>query len=676
MSRPRQTPPGLASKLGSLAQGNPNEQNLPCTLFNVIVEFEDGTDESEWACEVSGIDAKNVGSKKKKATVMVEGMEHVLAAKPDIQSGRTTLFAKGARFNKGNLFSHAPGLAKQQLFIGSDTPLTFGETEDSEGNERRRLSATTGDLSVLVVRVSTNDRSLAKSKAEISGDVFGTGGSDSINLKSLVEGCSNNVATVNPGSGSGTGACQDNPDAIFAVPRDDGGLIYDCDFFNNYQFNTPGDLCPAYGDATQTSPTIDGSKTAKTECCVCGGGSLVSYNNNVVDGVMDLQLSINAVGSDRSFLETTAVETLKSLFYVNSLSQIFDNVMLCLPKGSHSNGDTTKTNWLAYAYIGGDLSVYNGDRWCANEVTQIHELGHNWGLQHASEGSVVYGDLTGAMGSTSGAGDDVAEGNRMCFNGAHSWQLGWYTPYNLEIDPLMTNFDGTLVGADRVPNVLAGENVVLKLANPQEDYYLMFNHAVGANDGTTEADNRVTITTKTTDSGARTYLISKLSQSTSVTFSNWAGTSQSVTVMVTSITTATGTGNAKVEVWKGEIGDRPGFAPTPQPTPNPTAGPTPNPTPGPTPPPTPGPTPGPTLQPTPNPTPGPTPLPPPTNPPTPNPTPQPTPNPTPGPTPVPPPPTPAPTPLPTPQPTPGPTNSSPGNGNGNGNGNGKGKNKK
>lgn len=96
---------------------------------------------------------------------------------------------------------------------------------------------------------------------------------------------------------------------------------------------------------------------------------------------MDLLLDINAVGTDRNQLEVTAVEELKSLFQVNSLSEKFNNVMLCLPTGSHSNGDTSKTNWLAYAYIRGDLSVYNGDRWCSNEVTQLHELGHNWGLR-------------------------------------------------------------------------------------------------------------------------------------------------------------------------------------------------------------------------------------------------------------------------------------------------------
>ncbi|CAJ1937796.1 unnamed protein product [Cylindrotheca closterium] len=607
-----------------------NEQNLPCTLYNAIVEYEDGSDTSEWMCEVIGPDAKNAGSKWKYATLSVEGMEFVLKANPNIQSGRTTLLAQGARFN--NIF--AQGSPKQKLVISGNNKLTFGEADPEDIGERRRLSSPTGDLSILVVRVTTSDASLTKQKAEISGDFFGTTGSgDTINLKSLVEGCSNNVATINPGSGTGSFnvGCQDNVDAIFDVQRSDPDTTYNCDWFTRYRFSTPGDLCYSYGygDAIQIFPTVDATKTAKTECCICGRTeeTIVTFDNDVQDGVMDLQLPINAVGNTHTTLENAAVEELKSLFSVDRLDSLFDNVMLCLPKGSYSNGDTSQTNWLAYAYIGGSVSVFNGDKWCANEVTQLHELGHNWRLQHASQGTATYGDLTGAMGSTYGRGDDVAEGNRMCFNGAHSWQLGWYTQYNLEIDPLATNFDGTLVGADRVPNVLASENVVLKLVNSQEDYYLIFNHAVGANDGTTEADNRVTITTKTTNSAAKTFLIGDLSQGASMTFSAWAGTAESVTVLVTSIDTAAATGNAKVEVWKGLLGDRPSSVPTP--TPPPTSAPVSNPSsepsgapssvPTPTPPPTSAPVSNPSSEPSGTPSSVPTPTPPPTSGPTSNP---------------------------------------------------------
>lgn len=108
---------------------------------------------------------------------------------------------------------------------------------------------------------------------------------------------------------------------------------------------------------------------------------MISYDNGVVDGVLNLQLSINTVGTDKNVLETQAVETLKSLFAINDLAEKFDMVMICLPWGSHADEDPSKTNWIAYAYVGGVVSVYNGDFNCANEDNQMHEIGHNWGLR-------------------------------------------------------------------------------------------------------------------------------------------------------------------------------------------------------------------------------------------------------------------------------------------------------
>lgn len=74
------------------------------------------------------------------------------------------------------------------------------------------------------------------------------------------------------------------------------------------------------------------------------------------------------------------MEELQTLFYVDDLTEKFDNVMLCLPRGSYSTSPSA-TNWVAYAYVDDYLSVYNGDKWCANEATQLHEVGHNWALQ-------------------------------------------------------------------------------------------------------------------------------------------------------------------------------------------------------------------------------------------------------------------------------------------------------
>jgi hypothetical protein len=60
---------------------------------------------------------------------------------------------------------------------------------------------------------------------------------------------------------------------------------------------------------------------------------------------------------------------------LGELSQ-FDHVMLCLPPG-------TRGNWIAYAYVGHYLSVYN-DKWCNYVSAQMHGK-FNYYHQFASE---------------------------------------------------------------------------------------------------------------------------------------------------------------------------------------------------------------------------------------------------------------------------------------------------
>jgi len=55
----------------------------------------------------------------------------------------------------------------------------------------------------------------------------------------------------------------------------------------------------------------------------------------------------------------------------------------------------------------------------------MHEVGHNLRLGHSTEGAEEYKDESCIMGS--GFLDD---GVLLCYNGAQSWQLGWYDSRN------------------------------------------------------------------------------------------------------------------------------------------------------------------------------------------------------------------------------------------------------
>ena len=65
------------------------------------------------------------------------------------------------------------------------------------------------------------------------------------------------------------------------------------------------------------------------------------------------------------------------------------------------------------AYGDDYLSVYN-DEWCSYANTQLHEVGHNLGLDHSGIPGEEYGDTTGFMGYGSERDDDPKD--LRCFN--------------------------------------------------------------------------------------------------------------------------------------------------------------------------------------------------------------------------------------------------------------------
>lgn len=159
--------------------------------------YKTGSVES-WVCKVQGQDATNAGATGSSTTVEIEGIEHVLEANPDIESGFTTLFADGAI------------LKDHKLLIRKSNQLSFGS------NERRRQLAQTGTRTVLAVRVRSNGSWTVSTSSQISDNIFGTG-NDVINLKSQMEGCSHNQLIIQPASGT------DIDDGVIEIDLDNAG---------------------------------------------------------------------------------------------------------------------------------------------------------------------------------------------------------------------------------------------------------------------------------------------------------------------------------------------------------------------------------------------------------------------------------------------------------------------
>ncbi len=165
----------------------------------------------------------------------------------------------------------------------------------------------------------------------------------------------------------------------------------------------------------------------------------------------------------------------------------FDLVMFCNPPQYTQIAG-------AWGQVNGPISNY-ADDWCSSVAGQMHEVGHNLGLEHSGEGGDQYGDTSGYMGSTS-QNDD----HSMCFNAAKSFQLGWYNDKSLSFNPLNQNNPVRRVTLNGVvdygknPNALI--TVRLEETNKASDYYIGYNRKAGLNSQTSENADMVTISRK------------------------------------------------------------------------------------------------------------------------------------------------------------------------------------
>jgi len=232
----------------------------------------------------------------------------------------------------------------------------------------------------------------------------------------------------------------------------------------------------------------------------------------------------------------------------------------------------------------------------------MHEVGHNLNLAHSSHNGNEYGDQSGLMGYSY----NWNGGPKMCFNPAKSYQLGWYDDQVLTINPATKaqgSYDYILNGAAKYQE---NKNALISLrlqTDGNADYYVGYNHAVGANSESQEGRDRVLVVRKT-GGGVSGYgqseLTSVLASNQSWKLSNWQGSGRDVTVTVTS-SVGSSIRDAKITVKIcPPAGCAANPAPTKAPTPPPTKPPTPPPTKAPTPPPVNPPTKPPTKAPTPN----------------------------------------------------------------------------
>jgi len=236
--------------------------------------------------------------------------------------------------------------------------------------------------------------------------------------------------------------------------------------------------------------------TLVSQFAACSFGQLTFEPLTGVGGLPSDKTAANA-GVTEVNVEWTTNARLLDDRVINALNSTFknsyDHVMLCLPGGAQFGGQEA---WIAYATLTGKLTVFN-DRggWCTSASAHMHELGHNYNLDHSGVPYVPnisevpqfqYEDKTGYMGF----GSSRTDGPKKCFNAAKSWELDWYKSKAVAVSPLTESlWTGKLYGIVDYGNGAA--NVVLvKIVEPGKvpDYYMNFNRKDGFNSETEHGD--------------------------------------------------------------------------------------------------------------------------------------------------------------------------------------------
>eukprot|EP00521_Asterionellopsis_glacialis_P002915 CAMPEP_0195263478 /NCGR_PEP_ID=MMETSP0706-20130129/10333_1 /TAXON_ID=33640 /ORGANISM="Asterionellopsis glacialis, Strain CCMP134" /LENGTH=228 /DNA_ID=CAMNT_0040317675 /DNA_START=114 /DNA_END=797 /DNA_ORIENTATION=- len=165
----------------------------------------------------------------------------------------------------------------------------------------------------------------------------------------------------------------------------------------------------------------------------------------------------------------------------------------------------------------------------------------------------------------------------MCFNGAQSWQLGWYRSKSVTLNPLQQPWDGKLEGVDDYGKSYStstkSPQMILQLdARRQNDvYYVMFNRKSGINEGTKSGINQVLVTRQAKYNPGKTKLVAKLSAAGDrYILRNYNKSGEHVTIRLNQIVKGTNFGSS----WYAAVTVDSSIAPlrkrTPAPTPSPT----------------------------------------------------------------------------------------------------------
>jgi hypothetical protein len=127
----------------------------------------------------------------------------------------------------------------------------------------------------------------------------------------------------------------------------------------------------------------------------------------------------------------------------------------------------------------------------------------------------------------------------MCFNGAKTWQLGWYSNYHLDMIASI-NVTVDLIGFAEKSNSLQHDKMIIRVQSTLDyEVYIHFNRKIGFNLNTIIGSNQILIATRNKESAyTPSYLNTQLDESGSFIIPNFDNHSHSLHITVLSIETS------------------------------------------------------------------------------------------------------------------------------------------
>ena len=192
--------------------------------------------------------------------------------------------------------------------------------------------------------------------------------------------------------------------------------------------------------------------------------------------------------------------------------------------------------------VGSHLSVFLNN-WCTYISAQFHEIGHNIGWGHSNTPTQKYADRSDMLGySYAKVGSP-----RMCVNSSRLWTARWFDHRSLVLNDMQKSkgnrqmfYEGDISSTTVDPDVGSIPMLIKIDSETTTTHYIGFNAVDGANIGTVQAGNKLTLHSveNINEKGADSVILAALGTGESYALVDYGGTGLNMLLTVINIDTS------------------------------------------------------------------------------------------------------------------------------------------